>query len=122
MNIGATDGNRTRLNSVDSGVPHQSASIAHKSWSARSEAEKWYGYEGSNLDLRFRRPAPSPIGRYPRENFGTGTRDRTWNLLLQRQPLCQLSYPGMAGSGRIARPQRPSEGRGLPLTELPKMG
>jgi hypothetical protein len=123
-NFGATDGNRTRMNSVDSGVPCQSASVANpqnaKHETPNTKVVRAGGFEPPSLSVRSR--VSCPVERRPHKEPGTGTRHRTWNLLLQRQPLCQLSYPGMAGSGRIERPQRPSKGRGLPLTELPKWG
>ena len=43
-------------------------------------------------------------------------------MLLQRQPLSQLSYPGVAGSGGIEPPKPAPKTGGLPLTELPTNG
>lgn len=81
----------------------------------------WSTPGGSNADFELRRLASCPLDE-GRINFGTGTTGRTWNLLFQRQPLCQLSYPGVAGSGGIEPPKPASKAGGLPLTELPKWG
>ena len=43
-------------------------------------------------------------------------------MLLQRQPLSQLSYPGVAGSEGIEPPKPAPKTGGLPLTELPADG
>ena len=85
--------------------------------SDRPEMVRAGGLEPPSLPVRSR--GSYPVERRPHKKSGTGTTDRTWNLLLQRQPLCQLSYPGMAGGGRIERPKRDPKPRGLPLTEPP---
>ena len=108
---GGAYGNRTRLIAVDSRGPRQSdyAPLVHP-WrferqSAASDAAvlfRWTrggklaragGLEPPSLPVRNR--VSYPFERRPREKSGTGTTDRTWNLLLQKQPLFQLSYPGV---------------------------